>query len=185
MYVITVIMTTPMPSLLQVELKQSRPFAVGEEAQLAVQRTSEVLLRQLGELLRPYGLTPTQYNVLRILRGAGREGLPCAEVGAQMVNHEPDVTRLLDRLHRAGLIARERATTDRRVVLTRITPEGLDLLARLDGPTAELGRRRLEGFSEEELRTLVDLLERMRRNVVAICAGAAPDPGAPLACPTD
>ena len=163
-------MTTPTPSLLQIELKQSRPFAVGDEAQLAVQRTSEVLLRGMAELLRGYGLTPTQYNVLRILRGAGPEGLPCAEVGARMVNHEPDVSRLLDRLHRMGLIVRERAASDRRVVLTRITPEGLALLARLDGPTSELGRRRLEGFTDEELRTLVALLEKMRRGALAVCA---------------
>ena len=163
-------MTTSTPSLLQIELKQSRPFAVGDEAQLAVQRTSEVLLRGMAELLRGYGLTPTQYNVLRILRGAGAEGLPCAEVGARMVNHEPDVSRLLDRLHRMGLIVRERAASDRRVVLTRITPEGLALLARLDGPTTELGRRRLEGFSDEELRTLVALLEKMRRGALAVCA---------------
>ena len=163
-------MTTSTPSLLQIELKQSRPFAVGDEAQLAVQRTSEVLLRGMAELLRGYGLTPTQYNVLRILRGAGAAGLPCAEVGARMVNHEPDVSRLLDRLHRMGLIVRERAASDRRVVLTRITPEELALLARLDGPTTELGRRRLEGFSDEELRTLVALLEKMRRGALAVCA---------------
>lgn len=178
-------MNAPTLSLLQIELKQSRPFAVGDEAQLAVQRTSEVLLRGMTELLRGYGLTPTQYNVLRILRGAGVEGLPCAEVGARMVNHEPDVTRLLDRLHRMGLIARERAASDRRVVLTRITPEGLALLARLDGPTSELGRRRLEGFTDEELRTLVALLEKMRRGALAVCAAelatAADDPPAPAA----
>ena len=176
-------MTTPTPSLLQLELKQSRPFAPGDEAQLAVQRTSEVLVRGMTELLRGYGITPTQYNVLRILRGAGAEGLPCAEVGARMVNHEPDVTRLLDRLDRMGLIARERAASDRRVVLTRITPDGLALLARLDGPTSELGRRRLEGFTEEELRTLVALLEKMRRGALAVCAAelavSADDTAAP------
>jgi DNA-binding MarR family transcriptional regulator len=154
----------PVPtSTLQQELKQSRPFASpAEEAQLGVLRTAEVLARAAAELLRPYGLTPTQYNVLRILRGAGPEGLPCSEIGARMVTHEPDVTRLLDRLHRAGHVSRERAESDRRVVLTRITPEGLALLARLDGPVAEADARRGGVLTPDELRTLIGLLDRLR-----------------------
>jgi DNA-binding MarR family transcriptional regulator len=158
-------------SALQIELKQSRPFAsAAEEAQLGVQRTAEVLGRGTAELLRPYGLTPTQYNVLRILRGAGPEGLPCAEIGTRMLTHEPDVTRLLDRLQKAGLIARARAAADRRVVLTRITESGLVLLARLDGPVAELSRRRLGALSDGDLRSLIHLLDAVRAAAVAVCA---------------
>jgi len=158
-------------SALQIELKQSRPFAsAAEEAQLGVLRTAEVLGRGTVELLRPFGLTPTQYNVLRILRGAGPEGLPCAEVGTRMLTHEPDVTRLLDRLQRAGLIARARAVEDRRVVLTRITEAGLALLERLDAPVAELSRRRLGTISESDLRSLIRLLDAVRAAAVAVCA---------------
>ena len=170
---------TDTTSALQIELKQSRPFAsYAEEAQLGVLRTAEVLGRGTAELLRPYGLTPTQYNVLRILRGAGPEGLPCAEIGTRMLTHEPDVTRLLDRIQKAGLIMRERAAADRRVVLTRITERGLALLARLDGPVAELSRRRLDGLSESDVRSLIRLLDAVRATAAAICAAEIARSGA-------
>ena len=165
-------------SALHAELRLNRAFrSVAEEAMLSVYRTSEVLVRGTVELLRPYGLTATQYNVLRILRGAGDEGLPCSEIGARIVTHEPDVTRLLDRLQRMGHVERERATTDRRVVLTRITPAGMELLARLDGPVNELDQRRLGVLSEKELHTLIDLLATVRRAAARAAADAAPDAG--------
>ena len=94
-----------------------------------------------------------------------------------MVTHEPDVTRLLDRLQRMGHVERERATTDRRVVLTRITPAGMELLARLDGPVNELDQRRLGVLSEKELHTLIDLLATVRRAAARAAADAAPDAG--------
>jgi DNA-binding MarR family transcriptional regulator len=163
-------------STLHAELQLRRPFmGTGEEALLSVYRTAEVLLRGTMELLRPYGLTATQYNVLRILRGRGPEGLPCSEIGARMVTHEPDVTRLLDRLQRMGYVERERATTDRRVVLTHITEAGLELLARIDAPITELDERRLGVLSEEELRALIALLEKVRGAAAAACS----DRGAP------
>jgi DNA-binding MarR family transcriptional regulator len=159
------------PSVLHAELRLNRAFRnMAEEAMLSVYRTSEVLVRGTVELLRPYGLTATQYNVLRILRGAEEDGLPCSEIGARMVTHEPDVTRLLDRLQRMGYVERERATTDRRVVLTRITASGLELLARLDDPVNDLDQRRMGVLSEAELATLVELLAKVRR--AAACEGA-------------
>ncbi len=172
--------TAPTPSSissLQAELRQGRPFgSLADEAHLSVLRTAEVLARGTAELLRPYSLTPTQYNVLRILRGAGSAGLPCSEIGARMVTHEPDVTRLLDRMNRMGLIARERGTADRRVVMTRITDEGLALLTRLDRPMTELNQQQVGWLSEAELRGLVDVLARVRQACASVClASAAPD----------
>jgi DNA-binding MarR family transcriptional regulator len=156
-----------MPSL-RAELKQRRPFeSVCQEAHLSVLRTASLLERGVVETLRPYGITPTQYNVLRILRGAPPEGLPCSEIGARMLTHEPDVTRLLDRLQKLGLTERERAVSDRRVVLTRITPVGRQIVDRLDRPMRELHDRQLGPLGPEELQTLVRLLETVRTSIAA------------------
>ena len=145
------------------EISQSRPFAhAAEEAFVNVWRTAEVLLYAANEALAPHGLTVTQYNTLRILRGGGAAGLTCAEIGARMVSVAPDVTRLLDRLTQLGLIARERGTVDRRVVTTRLTPAGRRLVDALDQPMAELQRQRLAGLNEDQLRQLSGLLERAR-----------------------
>jgi DNA-binding MarR family transcriptional regulator len=129
---------------------------------LNVLRTADHLDQGLAELLKPFGLTPTQYNVLRILRGAGARGLACRQLGARMLTHDPDVTRLLDRLERRGLLARRRPSQDRRVILTGITAEGLRLLEQLDAPVADLHRRQLAHLDEEQLRSLLALLERVR-----------------------
>ena len=156
-----------MPSLSR-EIGQTRPFSsTAEEAHLSVMRTAEVLQRGVVELLREYGLTATQYNVLRILRGGPAEGLPCSAIGERMITFESDITRLLDRLQKLGWVERERATDDRRVVLSRITDAGLDLLARLDAPVKELHLRRLAGLDEAELQQLVALLERARTSARA------------------
>ena len=145
------------------EIGQTRPFAhAAEEAFLNVWRTAEVLVYAVNEALAPHGLTLTQYNALRIVRGAGTEGLTCAEIRGRTVAVAPDVTRLLDRLTQLGLIARERGTTDRRVVTTRLTPAGRRLVEALDQPMAELLRRRLAGLTDDELRQLTRLLERTR-----------------------
>ena len=152
-----------MASRLQSEIKQSQPFAsLQEEALLNLQRTADLLSRRGAELLKPSKLTPTQYNVLRILRGAGRAGRSCREIGERMIAQDPDITRLLDRLEKRRLIARTREHRDRRVVTTRITAAGLDLLAGLDRPLAELNRRRFPGLSSRQLRQLIGLLEAAR-----------------------
>lgn len=146
-----------MTGKLQAELNQSKPFASREEeVYLNIQRTAEALLWKATELLKPYELTPTQYNVLRILRGAGSEGFICREIGERMVSRDPDVTKMLDRLEKRGLTVRERDHKDRRVIITRVTDEGLKLLKELDPYVTEstrqmlghLGARRLDAFNE-------------------------------------
>jgi DNA-binding MarR family transcriptional regulator len=152
-----------MATRLREEIKQTRPFnSLEQEAMLSIERTAAVLGHSLAEALKGYGVTPTQYNALRILRGAGEEGLCRNEVRDRLVARVPDVTRLLDRLEEMGLIARERDASDRRLVTTRITREGLKLLARLDGPVAEAHERQLGHMDERSLRTLIDLLAKAR-----------------------
>src|SRR3984893_7302494 len=125
-------------------------------------RTADALARGGEALLKPTGLSATQYNVLRILRGAGAEGLACREVGCRMISRDPDITRLLDRMESRGLIARARGDGDRRVVKTRITAEGLHVLEELDAPVQEMHRRQLHHLPAKELRHLSRLLERAR-----------------------
>jgi len=146
------------------EIQQRVPFAGPEvEAFLNLQRTADLLRRQTVDLLKPYGLSPTGYNVLRILRGAGAEGLPCSEVSNRLVAHDPDVTRLADRLAEAGLLTRERRSRDRRVVVLRITPDGLVLLEQIDPQTVALHRRQLSHLGEQSLDSLIRLLEHVRQ----------------------
>jgi DNA-binding MarR family transcriptional regulator len=133
-------------------------------------RTADVLARGGEALLKPTGLSATQYNVLRILRGAGAEGLACREVGCRMISRDPDITRLLDRMESRALISRARGQEDRRVVKTRITPEGLRVLGELDVPVQEFHRRQLHHLRPKELRTLSRLLERARAQVEAPCS---------------
>lgn len=148
---------------LQAELKQTRPFPSRvTEALLSILRTAAVLDHHLGEALKPHGITPTQYNVLRILRGAGAGGLCGREVAERMVSRVPDVPRLLDRLEATQLLSRERDPEDRRHVTARITPKGLDLLAAV-GPAIEaLERSRLGRLSERTLTGLIDGLAVVR-----------------------
>jgi DNA-binding MarR family transcriptional regulator len=120
-----------------------------------------MLTRGLVHILKAEKLSPTQYNVLRILRGTP-EGLPCGEIGLRMITRDPDVTRLLDRLEKRGLISRCRETEDRRMVMARITPDGLKLLARLDGPIEEGHRRQLGHLGKGRIRTLQELLSVAR-----------------------
>ena len=148
-----------MSSVLQEELRQSRPFAsLEQEATISIERTAAVLRHEVAESLRPHGITPAQYNVLRILRGAGRAGLCRHEISDRLVTQVPDVTRLLDRMEAAGLVTRERSEEDRRLVTTRITAQGLDVLAQLDEPITEIHRRQLGHMDEEQLGTLIELL---------------------------
>src|SRR5206468_8060522 len=124
-------------------------------------RTSDVLSRRLAYVLKNEDLSSNQYNVLRILRGAP-EGLPCGEIASRMITRDPDITRLLDRLEKRGLISRCRETKDRRMILTRISPEGLKLLGRLDQPVEEAHRKQLGHLGRERLRALTELLHAAR-----------------------
>ena len=137
----------------------------GLEAQVFVSlmRAADALARGAEALLKPFSLSGTQYNILRILRGAGKQGLACREVGGRLISRDPDLTRLLDRLESRGLIARAREAQDRRVVRTRITAEGLRLLAELDKPVRELHRRQLGHLPVNQLRQLSNLLDRARK----------------------
>ena len=141
-----------------------------EQVFVNVMRTADALARGGEALLKPTGLSATQYNVLRILRGAGTQGLACREVGCRMISRDPDITRLLDRMESRGLIARAREEQDRRVVKTRITPEGLRVLAELDAPVQELHRRQLNHLPAKELRQLSRLLERVRAQAETPCS---------------
>ncbi len=116
-----------------------------------------MLSRGFAPLLKAEELSSTQYNVLRILRGAP-EGLPCGEIGNRMITRDPDITRLLDRLEKRGLVSRCRETKDRRMVLTRITDKGLELLARLDEPVQEIHRAQMGHLGRERLQALVELV---------------------------
>jgi len=138
------------------------PLPLEEDIFVSFQRAADWLLQGVERLLKPHGLSPAQYNVLRILRGAGSEGLSCREVAARMVTRDPDMTRLLDRLEKQGLLSRERRKDDRRVVTTRITTQGLDLLKRLDQPLRDLHRRQLRHIPATRLKALAGLLDEVR-----------------------
>jgi DNA-binding MarR family transcriptional regulator len=148
---------------LQSEIKQKKPFQVREEELfLNLVRTADLLQRKGAELFKSADLSPNQYNVLRILRGAGAEGLACGEVGDRMVTRDPDITRLLDRLEKRDLVRRAREKGDRRVVTARITAAGLELLRKLDEPVAEWHRTQLGHLDPKQQETLIRLLETAR-----------------------
>jgi DNA-binding MarR family transcriptional regulator len=148
---------------LKSELKQQRPFtSVQEEVVLALLRTADHVTVPLNALLRSADLSQSQYNVLRILRGAGEDGLACGEIGERMVRRDPDLTRLLDRLDARGLVSRTRDARDRRIVRATITAEGLALLASFDQPVGETLKGVLAHVPPERLRELVELLEQVR-----------------------
>jgi len=150
-------------SKLQEELKQRVPFGSREqEAYLALLRTADALETRVEAKLKEFGLTGTQYNALRILRGAGSDGLPCSEIGERMITRDPDITRLLNRLQKRGLAARVRGKSDRRVICGKITPAGLKLLREIDEPLEKFGREILGHVSQEKLQQLIKLLELVR-----------------------
>jgi DNA-binding MarR family transcriptional regulator len=128
---------------------------------VALLQTADALSQEAEQLLKGAGLTGTQYNVLRILRGAEPEGLPCRGIGDRMISHDPDMTRLLDRMEKRGLITRERQTDDRRVVKTRITPQALRLLKTLDQPVHELHKRQFGHMPAARLKILSRMLEEV------------------------
>lgn len=144
--------------------KKRRLGSAEEAAFLDLLRTTDMLSRGLVEVLKTEDISSTQYNVLRILRGSP-EGLPCGEIANRMITRDPDITRLLDRLEKRGLISRCRETKDRRMVMARITPEGRKLLGRLDQPVQTAHRRQLGHLGREQLRTLAELLQAARAAV--------------------
>ncbi len=152
-----------MTTHLREDIKQKKPFSsLEEEASLNIFRTNVVLEGSMELLLKPHGITPTQYNVLRILRGAGAAGLCRNEVRDRLLTRMPDVTRLLDRMEEAGLVTRARDGDDRRLVATRLTGEGRRLVNALDDDVVQEHQRRLGHLSMPQLRKLIDLLEHAR-----------------------
>ena len=150
-------MTKPLESA-----KSGRRAGCPEEAAfLDLLRTTDLLSRGLVRLLKDEDISSTQYNVLRILRGAS-DGLPCGEIASRMITRDPDVTRLLDRLEKRRLISRSREAKDRRTVLARVTSDGLKLLARLDGPVQATHRKQLGHLGGDRLRALAQLLHAAR-----------------------
>ncbi len=144
--------------------KSRRVSCPEEDLFVSLWRTADLLARNAEKVLRSADISPTQYNVLRILRGAP-EGLTCSEIGKRMISRDPDITRLLDRLEKRGLLSRCREAKDRRQVLTRISPEGLQLLADLDGPVTDIHRQQLGHLGREGMRSLQELLETARAKV--------------------
>jgi len=156
-------MDTRSRSRMQDEIRQKLPFrSRSQEAVLALLRTAEVVRRYLTAAVAPVGLTLQQYNVLRILRGAGPAGLPTLDVATRMIEHAPGITRMMDRLEAQGWVTRERCPTDRREVHCRITPAGLRLLERLDPTVDETDRMAMGGLDERTLQRLIGLLDAVR-----------------------
>jgi DNA-binding MarR family transcriptional regulator len=151
------------PGKLQKEIHQSKAIRLlEEEATLNIIRTADQLSVQLLDVLKPQGLSSTQYNVLRILRGAGETGASCKDVANRMVTRDPDITRLMDRLEKRGILTRDRAKEDRRVVTHRLTESGLDLVNQLDRPIETLHQKAMKRLKPERLRDLIGLLEELR-----------------------
>jgi DNA-binding MarR family transcriptional regulator len=152
-----------MPTTLRDELRQEKPFrSLREEALLNIARTEAVTRERLERVLAPHGLSMTQYNVLRILRGAGPNGLCRNEIGDRLISRMPDVSRLLDRMEAAGLVRRVRSTEDRRLVNTKLTPKGRTLVNELDADVAKAQEQQLVHLTRTQLRTLIDLLSLAR-----------------------
>ncbi|MEO7777504.1 MAG: MarR family transcriptional regulator [Fibrobacteria bacterium] len=156
----------PMARDIQTEIKQRKPFTCREEElMLNILRTADKLQRRVSELLKNAELSGTQYNVLRILRGAGAEGMACGEISDRMVTRDPDITRLLDRLEKRNLVGRNRDKEDRRVVTARILPGGLDLLKKLDEPVTQMHKAQLGHLEPKQQETLIRLLETAREKL--------------------
>ena len=155
-------------SALQREIGQKRPFrSSSQEAVLGILRTADVVRRFVARVLEPYDVTPQQYNVLRILRGAGNDGLPTLTIGQRMLEDSPGVTRLVDRLVAKGLVTRARSREDRRQVLCRIAPPGLDLLTQMDGVVDAQDESALGMLTPDEQKELIRLLDRIRAHHTA------------------
>jgi DNA-binding MarR family transcriptional regulator len=168
------IQSTTRDSAIQAELLQTRPFpSIYQEATVALLRTAAVLRRAVSRVIEPAGLSMAQYNVLRILRGAGPAGLPTLAIRARLIEEAPGITRLVEKLDRARLIRRDRSTPDRRQVMCFITDEGLALLARLDDAVDLAERDMLAGLTADDTERLIALLDAVRaRRTPARAKGA-------------
>lgn len=156
------------PTPLQDEIQQTRPFqSKGQEATLALFRTADLLRRHLAGCFARSGITHQQYNVLRILRGAGEEGLPTLSIADRMIEHAPGITRLIDRLVVKELVVRERLAGDRRRVQCFISPQGLELLATLDEPVSRADKEAMADLAQDELEELVKTLAKLRQGLRA------------------
>ena len=150
---------------LQHELKKKRPFAsLDQEVLLNILRTNDQLQIRLERLFRQFGLTPSQYNVLRILRGEGQP-LPITEIGARTISVVPGMTGVIDRLETAEMVRRDRSAEDRRVIYVEITPKALEVLAKLDKPLMELHAQMVGGLNDTEKRDIVRLMEKLRSSL--------------------
>lgn len=150
-------------SAIQREIQQKRPFrSLSQEGVVALLRTADVVRRYIARVLEPYGITPQQFNVLRILRGAAPDGTPTLTIAERMIEEAPGITRLLDRLEAKGMVSRQRCPEDRRQVLCHATPQALDLLARIDGAMDEADDTALGALSEDEKAQLIRLLDAVR-----------------------
>ena len=151
-----------MKAAVQTDRKPKAGSLPEEVAHLEMMRTMEALSHRFAQVLKPEDLSSTQYNVLRILRGSS-DGLPCGEISNRMVTRDSDITRLLDRLEKRALVSRSREIKDRRTVWARITPQGLELLARLDEPVRTAHRNALGHLGSKQLNLLSDLLRVARQ----------------------
>jgi MarR family transcriptional regulator, organic hydroperoxide resistance regulator len=150
-------------SQLQREIRQGKPFrSRGQEVVVALLRTADLVRRTVGRALEPHDITIQQYNVLRILRGAGEQGLPTLEIAERMIEQAPGVTRLLDRLEVKGLVRRQRCAQDRRQVLCWLTPAGLELVERLDEPVDSADAEAVAMLTPEEQERLLRMLDAIR-----------------------
>jgi MarR family transcriptional regulator, organic hydroperoxide resistance regulator len=140
---------------------QRTPLPAEDQAFIALLKAADALAQEAEQLLKANGLTGAQYNVLRILRGAEPEGLACSTIGERMISHDPDMTRLLDRMEKRSLITRQRQSDDRRIVKTRITSSGLQILKRLEQPIRELHKHQFQHMPGARVRTLARLLREI------------------------
>jgi DNA-binding MarR family transcriptional regulator len=165
------------PTAVQDEIRQSRPFSSpSEEGVVALARTADQMRRSLTRVIEPHGITLQQYNVLRILRGAGTDGLPTLEIASRMVERAPGVTRLLDRLEAKALVRRQRSARDRRQILCWIAPAGLELLDELDAPMQEGARAFMAPLRGRELPTFIRLLDELRAGAREETTDPEPEP---------
>jgi DNA-binding MarR family transcriptional regulator len=156
-----------MTSALQREIKKRTPFELPEqEAMLNILRTADQLQIRFARLFRKFGLTPQQYNILRILRGEGRP-LPILEIASRMITVVPGITGLIDRLEAASLVVRRRCDNDRRVIYVAIAPRAVQLLAEIDAPLNAMHKQLLGHMSPDELASLIGLLEKSRQPLTA------------------
>lgn len=151
---------------LREEIRQTKPFAsLTQEAILGLYRTTDLLQRNFAQVVEPRGISLQQYNVLRILRGAGKQGTPTLDIADRMIQKAPGITRLLDKLEAKHLVRRERCPGDRRQVLCWITPRGLQLLDELEKPLTSAAEKAMQPLKPAESQSLISLLERIRNHI--------------------